>query len=453
MQDQQPTIKVGVIADQTGPLSFMGVAEANVATLVVDEINVGGGLLGRQVELHIEDSETDDSAAAAAATKLVQEDHVDVLLGGIFSSTRQAIKDPAVVEGETLYIYPEQYEGQEYHPLLFCTGAVPAQQVEPLIPWLMRADGSEDVLAAVGGLHLAARDERRRSTRSSSANGGEIVGEEYFPLDHADWGETVEQIISSGADVVFNTIVPPGASRSSRRCTSPASPSGAGVSSPRTSTRTPRPRCRPSTSRGCTGASTTTRTPTTRSARSCSTATTRCFPDGPHVHRRQRVHGHVPRASSSGRPRSGGRLARPGRRRRGARPREDRRGPGGPAEMVPGQHHVRMNMYIAQVRDGALKSSRAWGSSIRTSSSWRSATSRRRESLEIRARSSRQGWAGHALLSVMQAGKRSQHAMATSTCSWIRLARPGIPPYAATPTSSISTEIPYASHRSRTSSG
>jgi ABC-type branched-subunit amino acid transport system substrate-binding protein len=30
-------------------------------------------------------------------------------------------------------------------------------------------------------------------------------------------------------------------------------------------------------------------------------------------------------------------------------------GPGGPAEMVPGQHHVRMNMYIAQVRDGAIQ--------------------------------------------------------------------------------------------------
>jgi len=30
-------------------------------------------------------------------------------------------------------------------------------------------------------------------------------------------------------------------------------------------------------------------------------------------------------------------------------------GPGGPAEMDPGQHHVRMNMYIAQVHDGALQ--------------------------------------------------------------------------------------------------
>jgi branched-chain amino acid transport system substrate-binding protein len=42
------------------------------------------------------------------------------------------------------------------------------------------------------------------------ANGGSIVGEEYFPLDHTDYRATVEKIAASGADVVFNTIVPPG---------------------------------------------------------------------------------------------------------------------------------------------------------------------------------------------------------------------------------------------------
>src|SRR6266404_3423110 len=97
-------IKVGVIADQTGPLSFMGIADANVARMVIDEINGGGGLLGQQIELYLEDSETTDAAAEACATKLVQEDQVDVILGGIFSSTRQAIKGPAVVDGKTLYI-------------------------------------------------------------------------------------------------------------------------------------------------------------------------------------------------------------------------------------------------------------------------------------------------------------------------------------------------------------
>src|SRR3954468_12974213 len=107
----QATIKVGVITDQTGPLSFMGVANANVARMVIDDINAEGGLLDERVELYLEDSETTDSAAAAAATKLAQGDDVDAVLGGTYSSTRQAIKGPVVTEGKKLYIYPEQYEG------------------------------------------------------------------------------------------------------------------------------------------------------------------------------------------------------------------------------------------------------------------------------------------------------------------------------------------------------
>ena len=106
-------IKVGIIADQTGPLSFVGLANANVARMVVGDINAKGGLLGRRVDLFLEDGATNDATAAAAATTLVKRHHVDVIIGGIYSSTRQAIKGPAVVKGRTLYIYPEQYEGQE----------------------------------------------------------------------------------------------------------------------------------------------------------------------------------------------------------------------------------------------------------------------------------------------------------------------------------------------------
>ena len=134
---------MGVIADQTGPLSFVGLANANVARMVIGDINAKGGLLGRQLELCLEDSATDDAVAAAKAAKLVEHDRVDVIFGGIYSSTRQAIKGPAVVEGKTLYIYPEQYEGQESDPLIFCTGPVPAQQVDPFIPWLMRETGAK----------------------------------------------------------------------------------------------------------------------------------------------------------------------------------------------------------------------------------------------------------------------------------------------------------------------
>jgi len=202
-------IRVGVIADQTGPISFIGLANANVAKMVIGDINAKGGLLGRRVDLYLEDGETSDDVAAAKASKLVETDGVDVLLGGIYSSTRQAIKEPAVVKGKKLYIYPEQYEGQECDPLIFCTGPVPAQQVDPLIPWLMRETGAKKFYLPSAD-YIWPHVMNQKVTEVVTANGGSIVGEEYFPLDHTDYRETVANILSSGAEVVFNTIVPPG---------------------------------------------------------------------------------------------------------------------------------------------------------------------------------------------------------------------------------------------------
>lgn len=206
--DPKP-IKIGLIAELTGPLSFMGIANANLSTMLVDDINAKGGLLGRPVELVIEDGETIDSVAKAKAAKLVDVDKVDVVVGGIYSSTRLAIKSEAVTRGRTLYIYTEQYEGQENDPLIFCTGPVPAQQVEPLIPWLMKSTGARKFYLPSADYiwpHLL----NKAASRAVRANGGEIVGEEYFPLDTVDFRRTVRQIMASGTDVVFNTIVPPG---------------------------------------------------------------------------------------------------------------------------------------------------------------------------------------------------------------------------------------------------
>jgi ABC-type branched-subunit amino acid transport system substrate-binding protein len=204
-----PSIKVGVVTDHTGPLWFCGVANANVARMVVNDINAGGGLLGRPVELILEDSASDDRVAEAKARKLVQQDRVDVILGGILSSTRRAIKKAAVIEGRTLYIYPEHYEGGESHPLIFCTGPVPAQQLEPFIPWLMQKTGAKRFYCASADyIWPHVMNEKLREV--AAPRGGTIVGEEYFPLDHTDYRATIDRIIASGADVVFNTIIPSG---------------------------------------------------------------------------------------------------------------------------------------------------------------------------------------------------------------------------------------------------
>ena len=202
-------IKVGLVAELSGPLSLMGIADANVTRLVIDDINADGGLLGRHLDLYVEDGETNDAVAEAKAAKLVNEDRVDVIFGGIYSSTRQAITRSAVTKGRKLYLYPEQYEGQEDDPLIFCTGPVPAQQVEPLIPWLMKETGAMSFYLPSAD-YIWPRVLNESVRRVVGANGGTIVGEEYFPLDHADYRKTVEAIMASGAEVVFNTIVPPG---------------------------------------------------------------------------------------------------------------------------------------------------------------------------------------------------------------------------------------------------
>ncbi len=347
-------IKIGVIADQTGALSVMGAGQANVATLVVDEINASGGLLGRRVELLIEDSATDDGRAAAAAAKLVQDDHVDVLLGGIFSSTREAIKEPAVVEGRTLYIYPEQYEGQEYHPLLFCTGAVPAQQVEPLIPWVMEHTGARTFYLPSAD-YIWPHVMNRKVHEVASASGGEIVGEEYFPVDHADWGETVDRINSSGADVVFNTTVPPGCfpffealcesgyiDRGGRIITTYFEENLAGAL----------PSDHIEGLYACMDYYQSVSDPFSTELLGRYNAR---FPEGPQftggsgctgMYRGLKLwEAAVTEAGSLDQAAVVAALDHA----------KIAEGPGGPAEMVPGQHHVRLNMYIAQVRGSTLE--------------------------------------------------------------------------------------------------
>src|SRR5581483_2862400 len=186
----------------------MGIANVNVARMVIDDINAKGGLLDRPVELFIEDSATDDEVAQAAASRLVKAD-VDVVVGGIYSSTRQAIKVPVVDEAGKLYLYPEQYEGQECHPLIFCTGPVPAQQIEPFFPWLMQDTGATTFYLPSAD-YIWPHTLNKKVREVVTARGGEIVGEQYFPLDHVQYDAVVADIMATGADVVFNTIVPPG---------------------------------------------------------------------------------------------------------------------------------------------------------------------------------------------------------------------------------------------------
>ena len=71
-------IKVGIATDLTGPIGFAGKANANVATMVANDINAKGGVLGRSLQLFIEDTASNESVAVNNVRKLIQRDRVVV---------------------------------------------------------------------------------------------------------------------------------------------------------------------------------------------------------------------------------------------------------------------------------------------------------------------------------------------------------------------------------------
>jgi ABC-type branched-subunit amino acid transport system substrate-binding protein len=201
-------IKVGIATDLTGPISWGGIPNSNVAKMVIDDINAAGGLLGRPLQMVLEDTATNEQLAVTKVRKLVTQDKVDVVFGGITSSMRNAIKDTIVNRGKTLYLYPQLYEGKECTPFLYCTGPTPAQQCDTFIPWLIKNGGKKFYLPSAD--YVWPHTLNAYARKVIEKNGGEVVGEEYFPVDHNEYSATVNKIMSSGVNNVFNTTIPPG---------------------------------------------------------------------------------------------------------------------------------------------------------------------------------------------------------------------------------------------------
>jgi len=202
-------IKMGIATDITGAIAPSGNANWQVAQFAVEQINQAGGVTGKPIELYLEDTASDPKVAVGNVRKLIQERKVDVVLGGITSAMRQAIKDPIVNRGRTLYIYPQLYEGQECTKHLYCTGPSPAQQCDELIPYIINKLGKKR-FALPSANYVWPQLLNKYARKVIQANGGEVVFEEYYPLDQPEYSATIGKIKDGKVDCVFNTVIPPG---------------------------------------------------------------------------------------------------------------------------------------------------------------------------------------------------------------------------------------------------
>ena len=97
---QGATLRLGVLTPLTGAGSFDGPRMLKAMQAVANDINAAGGLLGRKIELVVEDDETNPEAAVRAAHKLVDVDKVPVIMGTWASAVTTAVA-PVCWESKT----------------------------------------------------------------------------------------------------------------------------------------------------------------------------------------------------------------------------------------------------------------------------------------------------------------------------------------------------------------
>ncbi|WP_022666758.1 branched-chain amino acid ABC transporter substrate-binding protein [Desulfospira joergensenii] len=126
------TIKLGVAGAHSGDLASYGIPSVKAAELVVKKINAKGGVLGKQVELLIEDDVCKPEVAGNTATKLVSEG-ADVVLGHICSGATKAAlgfyKDAKIVAMSPSATNPDLTLSGEY-PNFFRTIPHDAKQAQ-----------------------------------------------------------------------------------------------------------------------------------------------------------------------------------------------------------------------------------------------------------------------------------------------------------------------------------
>jgi branched-chain amino acid transport system substrate-binding protein len=193
-------LKIGLLEDISGDLALMGKPKLNGSQLAVEEINKSGGILGRQIELIHLDPQVDNARYQEFARRLLQRDRVDVLIGGITSASREAIR-PIVNRTNTIYFYTNQYEGGVCDASMISIGAVPEQQFSTLIPWMVEKFGKRVYTIAADYNFGQISAEWTRDLMKKL--GGQVVGEEFIPLGVSQFGQTIQNIQKANPDWIM----------------------------------------------------------------------------------------------------------------------------------------------------------------------------------------------------------------------------------------------------------
>jgi urea ABC transporter urea binding protein len=199
------TIKVGILHSLSGTIAIIEKSLHDAELLAIEEINAKGGVMGKKLEPVIEDPQSLVQVFAEKAKKLLLQDKVIAVLGCYTSASRQSVL-PVFEQNNGVLLYPTLYEAQECSKNCFYTGAVPNQQLDDFVPWIINKLGRKKFYL-IGANYIYPKETNREVKALLQKHGGTVVAEEYSPLGATEFSTNINKIAASKPDVVFSDLV------------------------------------------------------------------------------------------------------------------------------------------------------------------------------------------------------------------------------------------------------
>jgi branched-chain amino acid transport system substrate-binding protein len=197
---QQKTVKIGFVSTFSGPTAVLGNDMRNSFELALDHL--GRKIGGLPVEVIYEDDQQKPEVGKQKTDKLLQSDHVDFIVGYIWSNVLLASLKP-VIDSKTILIGtnagPSQLAGELCTPYFFST-SWQNDQTPAAVGRYMNEKGVKN--AYLVGPNYAAGKDMLAGAKSTFA--GKIIGEDYtrWP-DQLDFSGELSKIRAAKPDAVF----------------------------------------------------------------------------------------------------------------------------------------------------------------------------------------------------------------------------------------------------------
>lgn len=202
-QDKAP-IRIGVVLPLSGAYAAQGTAGAQGIQLLAEQLNAKGGLLGRQIEVLVEDSQLRPQTAVVKATKLIKQDGCKFLMGEISGASTLALLEVAEREKTVMltpYSSPEAVTGSRGTRYQFRTYSNAYIQAAVAADYITKSVGKRWGIMAAD--YAYGQDYAKHLRQLVPAAGGKIVAEAFPALGTTDFVSHLQSASSGDVDVLW----------------------------------------------------------------------------------------------------------------------------------------------------------------------------------------------------------------------------------------------------------